>query len=440
MSCPFKDLIEPKGAKGLPLINSALAIALNPLHFFTKIRNKYGDITSYKMFGFTSYLVSHPDDLATFFKAEKHGFFEKEYFHRALYDYFGNGLLNSFGKDWEVQREELKPYFSKNENIDKWFSIIIEETLNHTNTIPDNSKINGKEIVNPIVQAIMCRILFGMKPEDKSSKELIKAIELVSEKLLNRSLGAFFFKGVLNKLPTPGNAKYNRALKIIDDNIKKMSVIKKQDSLLFFLSKKMPQKQLRDQLFTLFFAGQDTTANAILWTLYHIAKYPDVQKTIIKELKAIDFDSNINIKHFDKSSYIDAVINESMRLYPPVYASYRDVKKETQIGNYLLKKNRLLIFSMWVTHRHPDIWDKPDEFIPERFLEKKNKAFSFYPYGGGKRICLGMHLAQLEIKTIVALLVSNFQLKLESGQPDVEKEIYVVLRPKNGIPLVLNRR
>jgi cytochrome P450 len=165
MSCPFKQLIEPKGPKGLPLINSALAIALNPLHFFTKIRNKYGNIASYKMFGFVSYLVSHPDDLAIFFKAEKHDIFEKEFFHKALYDYFGNGLLNSYGKDWAIQRKQLKPYFQKNENINKWFPIVVEETLNHTKTISNNAKINGKELVNPIVQAIMCRILFGIKPE-----------------------------------------------------------------------------------------------------------------------------------------------------------------------------------------------------------------------------------------------------------------------------------
>ncbi len=135
--------------------------------------------------------------------------------------------------------------------------------------------------------------------------------------------------------------------------------------------------------------------------------------------------------------YLNAVIDESMRLYPPVYASYRDVKNDTQIGKYKLKKNSLLIFSSYVTHRHPDLWENPNEFDPERFINKKPKGFAFYPYGGGKRICLGMHLAKMEITTILALLVAYLKFELEPGFK-IEKEIYVVLRPKNGLPLMVS--
>lgn len=287
--CPFKKLMEPQGPKGWPLINSVPAIASNPLRFFTRIREKYGDIASYKMFGFVSYLVSHPDDIATVFKAEKQqGKFEKEFFHNALYDYFGDGLFNSVGENWEVQRKQLKPYFQKSENS-KWFPIIVEETLNHIQTVSGQSKINGKDLVLPVVQAVMCRVLFGIKPENESSAELIKALELVSEKLLTQSIGAFFFNGLLNKLPTPGNLKYKNALKIIDSSITKMSEgdNKKNAGLLPLLSEQMSSKQIRDQLFTLFFAGQDTTANAILWTLYHLAKYPDVQNKVRQEISRL---------------------------------------------------------------------------------------------------------------------------------------------------------
>jgi len=442
--CPFKKLMEPKGPKGWPLINSVPSIARNPLRFFTKIREKYGDIASYKMFGFISYLVSHPDDIVTVFKAEKqHGTFEKEFFHNALYDYFGDGLFNSYGENWEVQRKQLKPYFQKSENS-KWFPIIVEETLNHIQTVSGQSKINGKDLVLPVVQAVMCRVLFGIKPENKSSEELIKALELVSEKLINQSIGAFFFNGLLNNLPTPGNIKYKNALKTIDNSITKMSGDsdnKKNNGLLPLLSEQMSPKQIRDQLFTLFFAGQDTTANAILWTLYHLAKYPDVQNKVRKEVSVLWENpceaSSINAENIEQMQYLNAVIDESMRLYPPVYAAYRDVKEETEIGGYQLKKNTLIILSMYVTHRHPELWVNPDEFNPERFINKKTKGFSFYPYGGGKRICLGMHLAKLEIATILALLVANLKFELEPGFK-IKKEIYVVLRPKNGLPLTVS--
>ena len=441
--CPFKKLMEPQGPKGWPLINSVPAIASNPLRFFTGIREKYGDIAAYKMFGFVSYLVSHPDDIATVFKAEKQqGKFEKEFFHNALYDYFGDGLFNSVGENWEVQRKQLKPYFQKSENS-KWFPIIVEETLSHIQTVSGHSKINGKDLVMPVVQAVMCRVLFGIKPENESSAELIKALELVSEKLLTQSIGAFFFNGLLNKLPTPGNLKYKNALKTIDSSITKMSEgnNKKNAGLLPLLSEQMSPKQIRDQLFTLFFAGQDTTANAILWTLYHLAKYPDVQNKVRQEISRLWTNpsevSSINAEKIEQMQYLNAVIDESMRLYPPVYAAYRDVKEETEMGGYQLKKDTLLILSMYVTHKHPDLWENPDEFDPERFINQKPKGFSFYPYGGGKRICLGMHLAKMEITTILALLVANLKFDLEPGFK-IKKEVYVVLRPKNGLPLTVS--
>jgi enediyne biosynthesis protein E7 len=184
--CPFKNLMEPKGPKGFPLIHSMPFIAWDQLKFFTDIREKYGNIAKYKMFGFTCYLVSHPDDLAEVYKKEKQQTtIQKEFFHKAIYEYFGDGLLNSYGKTWKTQRKLLKPYFQKSESP-KWFPVIVEETVNHLQNAAQFDKTNGKDVIVPLIQSIMCRILFGVKPESESSKELIQAIELVSDKLLDR--------------------------------------------------------------------------------------------------------------------------------------------------------------------------------------------------------------------------------------------------------------
>jgi enediyne biosynthesis protein E7 len=441
--CPFKNLLEPKGPKGFPFIHSMPFIAWDQLKFFTDIREKYGNIAKYKMFGFTCYLVSHPDDLAEVYKKEKQQTtIQKEFFHKAIYEYFGDGLLNSYGKTWETQRKLLKPYFQKSESP-KWFPIITEETVNHLQNTAQFDKINGKDIIVPMIQSIMCRILFGVKPENESSKELIKAIELVSDKLLDRSFKSCFFNGVLNRLPTPGNLHYKKALKTIDDSILTMSRAdnenKKSSGLLALLSNKMSLKQLRDELFTLFYAGQDTTANAVLWTLYYLAKYPDVQDQVRTEVKGLwpDLDS-VTMDETEQMEYLTAVINESLRLSPPAYATFRDVKEDIQIGKYKLKTNALLILSPYVTHRHPELWDKPNEFRPERFINTKNKGLSFYPFGGGMRVCLGMYLARLEITTIVALFVASFQFTLDPEAKKIEKEVLAVLKPKNGVPLRLN--
>lgn len=448
--CPFSSLKEPDGPRGFPLLNSLPFLAWDSLGFFVSLRKKYGNIAKYKMFGTVSYLVSHPDDIAEVFKNESQDdVYEKIFFHEALYDYFGNGLLNSYGEDWRTQRDLLKPHFKKSEN-NKWFPIIVRESLINFQSIPKNNttKININEVIKPTTQAIMCRILFGLKPENEKSKDLIAAIDLVSERLATHTLNAFILNGVLNKLPTPSNLKYKKAIRTIDKTIEDFGqnkAGKDGEGLLSLLLGSMPPKQVREQLFTLFFAGQDTSANAILWTLYHLAMYPESQNKARAEVTSlwsllhnisIEDSANINDKT-NELDYLNAVIDESMRLFPPVYATYRDVLKDTKLGLYKIKKKALVMLSMYVTHRNPGIWDKPDEFIPERFIGRSQKGFSFYPYGGGRRICLGMHLANVEMTTILALFIANFRFELEPGFK-VKKETYAILRPKNGLPLIIS--
>jgi cytochrome P450 len=436
--CIFQSTTEPKGPKGIPFLNSFPFIAWDQLAFFSYLRDKFGGIAKYKMFGITCYLVSHPNDIAKVFKAEKKGIIGKDFFHKAIYEYFGNGLLNSSGKIWEIQRKRLQPYFKKSEKP-KWHPIIVEETLSYLRTIQGTDQINAKNIIVPLTQSILSRILFGVKPDNESSKKLVTAIDIVSDKLLDHSFKSCIFNGFLNKLPTHGNLEYMNALKTIDQSIQQMSVYdetKKSDGLLHKLSKIMSPKELRDEIFTLFYAGQDTTANTILWTIYFLAKYPETQNKARKEIEAIWPNTNlITMEGIEKMEYLIAVIDESMRLCPSAYATYRNVKEDAQIGSYQLKKNALMILSPYVTHRHPRLWDKPNEFKPERFLNRKKHGLSFYPFGGGSRVCLGSHLAKLEITIIVALFVVSFDFTLNSVK--IKKEVQATMKPKDGIPLSL---
>ncbi len=440
--CPFNNLREPDGPLGLPIVNSFPFVGWNTLKFLKSIREKYGDIAQYKLLGFTNYLVSHPDDIAQVFKEERTGVYSKKRFSETFYPFFGNGLFNSYGEDWELQRKQLQPFFKKSKVTD-WFSLVVEESLSHIQAIDGQiNELNAEDLMQPLMQSIMSSILFGVGLENEESKKAISAIDSVSEQLASHGLKSFIFNGLLNKLPTPGNLKYKKALKTIDTSIRKLSSSQtddKQGGLLPLFAEFMTAKELRDQLFTLYFAGQDTTVSTILWVLYYLAKHPNYQERARKEVLGC-WPSLEKITHEDLDDFVflNAAIDEAMRLAPAAYVISRDVEKDTQLGQYKLKEKALLILSMYVTHRHPDLWDNPSEYRPERFIERKNKGYSFYPYGGGKRLCLGMHLARMEITTIIALFVVTFEFKLKPGV-NIDPITHMTLKSKNGIPLTVKR-
>lgn len=435
--CPFKNLIEPPKVKGVPLIHSLPNVALNLLDFLVNIRNKHGDVVQYKIFGINNYLVSHPDQIAQAFKDEKKGVFVKRKLHQALYPAFGNGLFNSHGDDWSKQRKELQPFFKKS-YVSKWFPLIVSESLSQFEKF-ENVEINAEIMVKPLMENIMSFILFGLSSSHKESKKLIESIDLVSEKLSEHSVKSFIFGGLLNRLPTRGNLRYKKALKLIDKSILEISKNKNsKNSLLSLFSGFMTEKELRDQLFTFYFAGQDTTVSTLLWVIYHLANHPEHQEKARSEvLKKWKNKKEINFDDLDSFEFLNAAIDESMRLTPAAYATYRDIEKDTEIDGYKLKKNTLLALSMYVTHRHPDLWEKPLEYRPERFLGRNNKGYSFYPYGGGMRVCIGMHLAKMEITTVIALFIINFRFTLKKGAC-VKGITHLTLKP-NSMPLSISR-
>jgi cytochrome P450 len=439
--CPFSHLHEPRGPKGLPIIHSFLDTAVNVLQFLTTTREKYGDIAKYKIFGITHYLVSHPDDIAQVYKEETKGAFSKKRFHEVLYPFFGNGLFNSQGKDWERQRKQIQPFFHKSK-IPNWFPLVVEETQNHFKSIkPQASELQATELMQATVQSIMSRILFGLKLDNEDSRAAVAAIEGVSERMADHGLKSFIFNGILNKLPTPANLKFKRQLQTIDYSIRKISEnndAKDEAALLPLFAQFMSAKELRDQLFTLYFAGQETTVNSLSWVIYYLAQYPEFQQRARSEVQQYwSTGDNPRFTDLDQFVFLNAAIDEAMRLAPAAYLTYRDVENDMQLGAYRLKKKALLMLSMYVTHRHPDFWEKPAEYNPERFLNRNNKGFAFYPYGGGMRVCTGIHLARMEITTIMALFVMQYKFSLKPGE-EVSAVTHLTLKPKDGISLIIN--
>ncbi|MDJ0706709.1 MAG: cytochrome P450 [Leptolyngbyaceae cyanobacterium MO_188.B28] len=198
----------------------------------------------------------------------------------------------------------------------------------------------------------------------------------------------------------------------------------------------MTDGELRDELMTLLLAGNETTANTAAWAMYGIYSNPEVHKRLRAEL--LELGETPDPAVIAQLPYLNAVCNESLRLYPvAVLTTPRMVKAPVVIQDYAFEPGAILYGSIYLTHRRPDLYPDPLAFKPERFLERSYTPFEFLPFGGGERRCIGEALALFELKLIVAGLVVNSALQLADQRPEIPRRSGVIVTPGRGVPMVL---
>jgi cytochrome P450 len=242
-------------------------------------------------------------------------------------------------------------------------------------------------------------------------------------------------------IPTPANVRFARAKKTFDDLIyaiirERKAGTPKGDLLdMLLAADAMPEQQLRDELITLAAAGHETTANALSWTFYLLSKHPDVERRVRAEVEEVLGDRPPSLDDLPKLAFTERVIEESMRLYPPVWALERQAVGEDIVGGERVRPGTIVMMSPYAMHRDPELWENPEGFDPDRFLPDAKKArprYAYIPFGGGPRICIGNAFAMMEAKIVLALAVRKFRLELIPGQR-VEMDPSITLRPKNGV-------
>jgi cytochrome P450 len=205
---------------------------------------------------------------------------------------------------------------------------------------------------------------------------------------------------------------------------------------------RMTDVQLKDEAITLLTAGHETGGAALAWAWYLLAKHPDVQQALAHQASARlggRLPTTVDLPHIPLAT---AVFEETMRLYPPAWGIPRETLEEDEICGYRVPAKATLILSQLLAHRHPDFWPEPDRFDPGRFLGSENPQrpkFAFFPFGGGVRICIGNHMAMLEVPLVLAALAQRFEFTLVPNQKIVPDPTFT-LRPKYGVRLVVRQR
>ena len=204
----------------------------------------------------------------------------------------------------------------------------------------------------------------------------------------------------------------------------------------------MTDRQLRDEAMTVYLAGHETTALTLAWTWYLLSQHPQVEEKLVSEWQEVLASTTPTAKQLPGLPYTAAVIAESMRLFPPVYLIGREATVNLELGGYRVKRGCTVLMSQWVNHRDPEYFPSPEEFRPERWedgLARRLPKFSYYPFGGGQRICVGADFASIEAAIILATVGQRYRFTLDPGAV-IEIKPQITLLPAHGMPVTLQPR
>lgn len=442
------------GPRGYPLVGVLPEMWRAPLRLLMTAALGYGDVVRLRMGPRVAYLLTHPDHIKHVLQ-ENYRNYPKSVMYRKLYPLVGRGLLTSEGDFWRRQRRLIQPGFQR-ERLAAFVPVMTDTTeamLARWKAYADSGQ--------PLdVAAEMMRLALAIVGRTLFSTDVSGEAEAVREALtfalarIDRRVTALV--SWPERLPTPANRRFQRAIRTLDDIVYRMIDERRRRAdgpadLLSMLvgarggaddgaAEGMTDTQLRDEVMTLMLAGHETTANALAWTWYLLSTHPGVQRRMGSELAEVLGGRAPTYEDLPKLSYTTRVIQESMRLYPPVWIIDRNAVEDDEIDGYPIPAGAFVILSPYVTHRLPSLWENPEGFDPERFGEEPSAGrprFAYFPFGGGPRLCIGNHFAMMETQLVVATVAQRYRLDLVPGQL-VRPEPRITLRPREGVRVTLH--
>ena len=376
-----------------------------------------------------------------------HRNYEKERGYDVLAMLLGQGLVTSKGELWKKQRRIAQPPFYK-KNLEQLYLAMlevaaksVEELKKQKGQVVDISRVMMQITAKIAMKALFSKDMVGDLADIYESISFAQTY--ITRRITNPLLGPWsHLNGTYRKFKKEKAVMDGLIHGLIDE--RKASNVQQPDFLQLLLDARyedtgepMPRHLLRDELVTIFSAGHETSSNGLTWALYLLAQHPEVVERIQAEVQRVTGGQAPAFAQLRELVYTRQVIEEGMRLYPPVWIVGRYAKQADQWGNFDIKPNRIVFALIYHLHRNAAIWDQPDEFRPERFepeLAKARPKEHYLPFGAGPRMCIGNHFAMMEMQLLLAVLIQNFNFKLLPNQQIVLNP-RITMGPKFGIQM-----
>jgi cytochrome P450 len=451
------DVRRPPGPKRNNPLLGLLAYRRGRLGFLQNQAQRYGDICYFAIGSQQAYLLNHPDLIKEVLITNSQNFIKGSALQRSK-RLLGEGLLTSEGEFHRRQRRLAQPAFHRS-RVESYATVMTEYTARTVAGWHDGQTVDLAEEMMALTLAIVGKTLFDADIESEAG-EVGEAITGMLQATDTSSLSSIVID-VLKKLPVArsrsgakAKAKFQTAKARLDALIYRLIDDRRRSgdrgdllSMLLLAQDEddggqMSNLQLRDEAMTIFMTGHETTAVTLAWTFYLLSQNPDIEAKLHAEVDEVFAGRVPSMADVGRLPYSEMVLSESMRLYPPAWALQRTAVNDCEIGGYVVPKGSQVLMSQYVMHHDPRFFPDPERFDPERWTKEARDVrpqFSYFPFGGGLRRCIGDAFAMMEATLLLTLLAQQWQMRLEPGHV-VALQPVMSLRPKHGMRMILKSR
>ena len=441
----------PPGPKGLPIVGVSFELLGDALSLLRRVAQEYGDIVRIPVAFGERILLNHPDWIEQLLVIQQSKFHKSTLSKEATERLLGQGLLISEGEFWRRQRRLAQPAFHR-ARINEYAATMVEIAEKRLREWHGGEQRDMAHEMMALTLDIAVRTLFGTTLPGEA-EQVGKAMTFLMRYSLGRARSPVNLPA---SWPTPRNRRANREYAFLDSLVYRIiserqsqGNSKHHSDLLSLLmgamdedGTQMSPQQLRDETMTIFLAGHETTALTLAWTWYLLSENPLAEARLHEELLSVLNGRAPEIRDLERLPYLQAVVNEVLRLYPPAYLLARTSIAPCNIGGYDFPTGTTVLASQWVMHRDARYFDDPGAFRPERWLDGlmgRLPAGAYFPFGDGPRRCIGQSFALMESALVTATVAQHFRFRLVPGHPVVPEPL-VTLRPRHGIRMTLEAR
>jgi cytochrome P450 len=426
------------------LIESAIGFTTDPLGFVGNRFRKYGDVYYVPNAKGGFYVMRHPEQVHAVLVTHAAKMRKEHSAFELLSRVVGEGLLTTDGDVWRRQRRMLQPAFTQ-ARLAAYAGTMVEETARVRDSIRAGSELEVSREMMELTLRVVCRTLFSHDVTGETN-EVARAMVVLQDSVSRPDL-------LPQWLPTPHRRRFRDAVSAIDRIVFDMIRERRRatnappdllQSLVTAVDEEggvgLSEREVRDQLVTLFLAGHETTSHALTWTWYLLSQNPAAERALHEELDRVVGD---RLPKFDDPlPYTEQVIKEAMRIYPPVYLLARRTAEEVELGGYSIPMGTELVLWVYQTQHDPRWFPEPEAFRPERFTPENEARLpkgAYVPFGAGPRVCIGKTFAMMEARLLLATIAQRYRLELVPGHR-VAMRPRVTLNPKHGMRMIARSR
>jgi enediyne biosynthesis protein E7 len=434
------------GPRGDLLTGNLRAFRRDVLGLLLESAREYGDVVRFRIGPFVVHLLNHPDHVEHVLQSHARNYDKATRSSSKIRLISGESLLTSNGEVWQRQRRMMQPSFHRQRiaGLASQMSGLTAEMLRRWQTnLASGQPLDVASEMTRLTCTIVGKTLLGADVSEDLSE-----VEHAMETVLTHTFQSW--GNILDLpafIPTPANLRFRRAMQTLDQIVHRIIAdhrsgnSTKSDLLSMLLDVRdketgegLSDLELRNEAITFLLAGHETTANALSWTFYLLSQNSEVERELRAELAAVLGGSSPTFEHFPQLKFTTMVIQEAMRLYPPIWAMERRAIADDDIGGFHIPAGSSIVISPYVLHRNENFWPDAERFDPMRFSTKPR---GYIPFGSGPRFCIGADFALMEARLIVPMVMQACHLELMPGQ-SVEPLPGITLRPKNGLPMTLH--